>query len=126
MESAQLEVSLVGARRVQQINRRFLKRDRVTDVISFPMDEKPSFPGVPWCLGEIFIATPVACQQASRAGRNLTAQLIRLGVHGLVHLQGLDHERGEKARKVFERRERRYLKFLHSKGLSPWDGLLQF
>lgn len=121
-----LGVSLVGERRIQDLNHRFLKKDRVTDVISFPMDKKPSFPGVPWQLGEIFIALPVARRQAGKAGRKLTTQVIRLGVHGLVHLQGLDHELGPKARKKFEAREKKFLKYLDKKDLCPWDGSLQF
>jgi probable rRNA maturation factor len=126
IKNANVELTLVGEKRIRQMNRRFLKRDRVTDVISFPMEGKPSFAGVPWHLGEIFIATPVARRQAKRAGRNVTAQVIRLGVHGLVHLQGLDHELGAKARRDFEAQERRFLNFLKRKGLCPWDGSLQF
>lgn len=126
MKDAHLEVSLVGETRIRQLNRRFLRRDRVTDVISFPLELWPTFGDVPWHLGEIFIATPVARRQAKIAGRNLTAQIIRLAVHGLVHLQGLDHEKGARAQKKFETKERRFLNHLHKKGLSSWDGLLQF
>jgi probable rRNA maturation factor len=97
MKGAQLEINLVGETRIQKLNRRYLQRNRVTDVLSFPIEKKPVFPGVPWALGEIFIATPVARRQAGRAGRNLTTQVIR-----------------------------RFLNYLHRKGLCPWDGLLQF
>jgi probable rRNA maturation factor len=126
MENAHLEVSLVGEKQIRELNRRFLKRNRVTDVISFPMNIRQVFHHVPWHLGEIFIATPVALHQAKQAGRTVTAQVIRLGVHGLVHLQGLDHEGGREARRLFEARERRFLKFLDRKGFYQWDGLLQF
>lgn len=126
MGEATLEVSLVGEKRIRDLNRQYLGRDRITDVISFPMDPKPPFKGVPWHLGEIFLATPVARRQAAKARRSLTAQVIRLGVHGVIHLQGLDHERSTKARKDFEALEGRYLNYLKKKGWFSWDGSLQF
>lgn len=126
MKNAHVEINLVGETRIQTLNRRYLKRDKATDVLSFPMEKNPSFPGVPWHLGEIFIATPVARRQAKKAGRSLEMQLLRLGVHGLVHLQGLDHDAGVKQRKLFEAREKRFLNFLNKKGFCRWDGSLLF
>lgn len=126
MDRAHIELHLVGEKRIRDLNRRFLRSNRVTDVLSFPCDPTPPFPEGPWMLGEIFIATPVARYQARRARRSLGAQVIRLAVHGLVHLKGLDHEGGPKDRQQFELLERRYLKYLHEKGLMSWDGSLQF
>jgi len=77
-------------------------------------------------LGEIFIATQVARRQAQRAERSLTAQVSRLAVHGFIHLQGFDHEKGKRSKTQFEGLEKKYLSYLKRKGLLAWDGSLQF
>lgn len=121
---ADLELSLVGEVRIRRMNREFRHKDSVTDVLSFPMDAKKPKGGRSWCLGEIVIATPVAKGQAARAGRSLTQQVLRLAIHGLVHLQGHDHETGPRAAKRFHHLESRYLQYLSKKGFMPWDGSL--
>jgi rRNA maturation RNase YbeY len=125
LRGAALELSLVGAARIRALNRKFRRKDRVTDVLSFPLDARAPGKGRPWHLGEIVVALPVARRQAARSGRNLTQQTLRLAVHGLVHLQGHDHERGPAARRNFERLETRYLNYLAKKGWMPWDGSLR-
>lgn len=124
-EKATLELSLVDRRTIRRLNRRYLKKDRVTDVLSFPLDACPPGTGFPWHLGQIVIATPVARVQARESGRTLQQQLTRLAVHGLVHLTGRDHEAGVRARLDFEKLETRCLKYLQRKGLNAWDGGLQ-
>lgn len=121
---AALEVTLVGRARIRALNREYRKKDKVTDVLSFPIDASPPKGGRPWHLGEIVIATPVAKDQARRAGRRLTQQVLRLAIHGFVHLHGLDHEIGAAEAKRFEAYEKKYLHFLAKKGLMPWDGSL--
>ena len=124
--SALVELSLVGEKRIQELNQTFLKKNKVTDVLSFPQDLRPLAPGAPWHLGEIFIATAVARRQASRAQRTLTSQVIRLAVHGLIHLEGWDHEKSKRGKIEFEAMEKKYLSYLKRKGLLAWDGSLQF
>lgn len=125
LAAAELELSLVGERRIRTLNREHRRKDAVTDVLSFPIDARAPKGGRPWCLGEIVIATPVAARQARRARRTLTQQTLRLAVHGLVHLQGYDHELGPRAARHFETLEARYLTYLKRKGLMPWDGSLR-
>lgn len=125
MAKAELDLSLVGATRIRQLNRKFRKKDSVTDVLSFPIDAAAPKGARPWCLGEIVVATPVAQRQALRARRSLTQQILRLAVHGLVHLRGLDHELGPRQARNFEKLETHYLQYLAKKGLMPWDGSLR-
>ena len=125
MARAKLDLSLVGATRIRALNREFRKKDSVTDVLSFPIDAAAPKGGRPWCLGEIVIATPVARRQALRARRSLTQQVLRLAVHGLVHLSGLDHELSSAELRRFEKLETHYLRYLSKKGLMPWDGSLR-
>lgn len=121
---ASVEVSLVGRTAIQRLNKKYRQKDRVTDVLSFPLDARAPKHGGPWHLGEIVICVPVAAQQAKRAARKLSDQLVRLAVHGLAHLGGLDHEAGERQRRGFERLERKWLAHLSKKRLTQWDGSL--
>lgn len=120
-----LEIQLVGKKRMQALNAQFRAKDQVTDVLSFPQDVTAPFKSAPWLLGEIVIATAVAKQQARRANRSLDFQMIRLAIHGFVHLEGLDHEKNHKEKWLFEKRETQYLSFLNKKGWMTWDGSLQ-
>ncbi len=123
---AYLEVNLVGPQTIKRLNRVYRGKARLTDVLSFPLENKPATRQGPWVLGGIVIATSVAKNQAKRAKRRVFDQVMRLAVHGLVHLQGLDHEKNSSERKRFERMEKKYLTFLDRKGMIRWDGLLQF
>ena len=86
-------VAIVPDNHVRQLNRRYRRRDRPTDVLSFPAGE-------PGSLGDIIIAVGVARRQARAAGHSLQAELRVLALHGLLHLLGYDHERdaGQMAR----------------------------
>lgn len=124
--NAELEIHFVGEKKIQQLNNKYLKKNKVTDVLSFPLDWERPFPTLPWQLGSIVICTQVAIKQARRSKRSLEAQVLRLCVHGWVHLSGLDHEKSLQEKQIFEQQEEKYLTFLNHKGLITWDGYLQF
>lgn len=96
------EVSLafVGDRAIQTLNRKFMKKDRPTDVLSFPLGEKG--PDGKYYLGDIVIAVPVAFRQAKEKGHSLDRELRLLAIHGFLHLLGYDHSAGieEEERKL--------------------------
>jgi probable rRNA maturation factor len=82
-------VALVTDARVRALNRKYRRKDKPTDVLSF----EPS---------DIVIARGVAKRQARAAGHSYAAELKILALHGLLHLLGYDHEdpgdRGRMAR----------------------------
>ena len=80
-----MTIALASDQRVRSLNRRYLGKDRSTDVLSFPADE----PGI---LGDVVIALGVAARQARAAGHPLATELRVLALHGLLHLLGYDHE----------------------------------
>jgi probable rRNA maturation factor len=96
------EVSLafVGDRAIRTLNRKFMKKDRPTDVLSFPLGEKG--PDGKYYLGDIVIAVPVAFRQAKEKGHGLDRELRLLAIHGFLHLLGYDHSAGieEEERKL--------------------------
>jgi probable rRNA maturation factor len=103
-----MTIAIVADGRVQQLNRRYRRKDAATDVLSFPAS--PDLPrrsrsatagrprrGTPsderGYLGDVVIAAGVARRQARQAGHSLQHELRVLALHGLLHLLGYDHER---------------------------------
>ena len=75
---------------LRRLNRAYLGRDRVTDVLSFPArgDLEPGRRH----LGDIAISVPRARRQSRRARWSLREEMALLVTHGVLHLMGYDHE----------------------------------
>ncbi|ALA60816.1 rRNA maturation RNase YbeY [Nitrospira moscoviensis] len=101
---SELSIELVGDGRMRRLNRTYRKKDRTTDVLAFPMREARN--PHPVLLGDVVISVPTAARQARQAGRSLDEELAALLIHGVLHLCGYDHERGEREARRMARRER--------------------
>ena len=111
--SAELGILFVGDQRMRGLNRRYRGKDRTTDVLAFAMREavRPEVSRLmPDMLGDVVISIPTAWRQAKEARRSLDEELACLLVHGILHLCGYDHERGEKEARRMHRRERMILR----------------
>ena len=94
--AGEVGVVLVSDRTIRDLNRRFRGRDTPTDVLAFPLSE-----GRTSCepFGDVVISHETARRQARRCRARLEAEILRLLVHGTLHLCGYDHhERREAAR----------------------------
>lgn len=80
----EISLVLVGEAKIKALNKKYLNRDRVTDVLSFED------------LNEIFICLPQAKRQSKLLKTPLKSELMRLLVHGIVHLKGYEHEKSAK------------------------------
>ena len=80
-----LSIAIVSDRRMRALNRQFRGKDAVTDVLSFPSDERGF-------LGDIVIAAGVSNRQAKEAAHSAQTEVKVLALHGLLHLLGYDHE----------------------------------
>jgi len=92
-QSARGEVSiaLISDAQIRALNRMYRRRDRATDVLSFPADRSSPHADRDWPLGDVAIATGVARRQARAAGHSYATELKVLALHGLLHLLGYDH-----------------------------------
>lgn len=68
--------------KVQALNRRFRKKDKPTDVLSFPGAQR----------GDIAICAEIARRNAARLGHSVMEEIKVLVLHGMLHLAGYDHE----------------------------------
>jgi len=84
---ARVTVRFVGAREGRALNRTYRGPDHATNVLTFVYDS-----GVP-LAGDIVVCLPVARNEARAQRKRLRAHLAHLVVHGMLHLQGYDHER---------------------------------
>ncbi len=96
----EVSVYFCGERRMRTLNRRYRRKDRPTDVLSFPAGQGA-------LLGDIVISVPYAARQARRRRERPSAELDRLLLHGYLHLLGYDHETDEGQMDALESRLRR-------------------
>mgnify|MGYP002624234088 CR=1 FL=1 len=102
--TAHLGLSLVGDSRMRRLNRTYRNGDYATDVLAFPTrplkgQEEP-------VLGDVVICLPTAWGQAATFGNTPDQEVLRLLIHGILHLLGYDHERSPKEAKRMQRKER--------------------
>ena len=102
----QITVRIVDADEGQALNRDYRGKDYATNVLSFPYDTDPIV------CGDLVICSPVVEREAREQGKPLHAHYAHLVVHGLLHLQGYDHETGEQDAIAMESRERIVLQSL--------------
>ena len=88
----------------RRLNREYRGRDYPTNVLTFIYDGAP-------LAGDVVICAPVVAREAREQGKSSEDHYAHLVVHGLLHLQGEDHEDPGEARRM-ERRERSILKRL--------------
>lgn len=99
LEDAELSVLLVDDEGIRVLNREHRKKDKPTDVLSFPQPKpKYSVPGMPRLLGDVVISLPTALRQARSRKRELMPEVRFLLAHGILHLIGHDHANPEEKR----------------------------
>lgn len=102
--NTELEIIFLSDNAIKSINRRYKKRDRPTDVLSFSLDS----------LGEIFISLDTALSNSRVYKTEFPEEAVRYVIHGILHLFGYDDE-SPKARSRMSAKEDRILKSLCEK-----------
>lgn len=92
LENPEISLAFVDTRTIRRLNRRFLKQDAPTDVLSFPVGKRSA--DGKYYLGDIIISVPQAFRQCLGQAHGLETEMIDLAVHGFLHLLGYDHGRG--------------------------------
>lgn len=104
---ARVSVTFVGRDGMRRLNRDYKHRDAPTDVLAFPL----AGPG--GLVGDIYLCPWVARREAAAQRVPVRQELIRLVVHGTLHVLGHDHpENGLRERSPMWRRQERYVKAL--------------
>ena len=84
------------------LNHEYRGKNYATNVLSFSYEQAPVF-------GDLVLCVPVVLREAKEQGKSITTHFAHLIVHGMLHLQGYDHESGEQEAKQMESKEREVL-----------------
>lgn len=107
VEDAIFNIIIVDEEKIQELNREYRNIDRVTDVISFALEDDQTFIDVNCrVLGDIYICFKKALDQSKEYGHSLLREISFLSVHGLLHLLGYDHMKKEDEEVMFDLQER--------------------
>jgi probable rRNA maturation factor len=94
----ELSLALVDDAEMAELNQRHRSRRGPTDVLSFSLLEGPHTRHRGALLGDVVISVDTAARQARRSRRPLDDELLRLLIHGVLHLLGHDHAEPAEAR----------------------------
>ena len=95
----EISIVLVSGTKIRELNRKYRKINRVTDVLAFD-------------YGEIFICLPQAERQAKQLGHSLKKELAILLIHGILHLAGYDDEKKLDYNKMVRKQEELWQKII--------------
>ncbi len=98
----EITIRLVDPDEGQELNAEYRGKDYATNVLSFPYDTEPVV------VGDLVICPSVVAREAAEQNKPLAAHYAHLTVHGMLHLQGWDHEEDDAAQEM-EDEERKIL-----------------
>lgn len=87
-------LAFVGKDEMQKLNKKYRKKDKPTDVLSFNFNEGNN-------LGEIVICPEIVKEKGEK--------MMEVFIHGILHLLGYDHEKSEKEAQIMEEKQKEYL-----------------
>lgn len=102
----ELTVVLADDAFIRELNKTYRGKNKATNVLSFAGEENH--------LGDIILAYETIAREANEQGKSFKHHAMHLIVHGVLHLQGYDHERNKDA----EAMERKEIKILKKLGIS--------
>lgn len=116
---AEIDITVVDADTIREMNAEYRDKDSVTDVLSFPMyefyngepreelDEEPDTGCV--MLGDMILCYTRACEQAEEFGHSAARECGYLTTHSMLHLLGYDHERNDEDTRLMRSKEEEYM-----------------
>jgi len=100
---AEVTVRFVASAEGRTLNRDYRGKDHATNVLSFPYESGEQI------TGDLVLCLPVVEREAQEQGKSQEAHFAHLIVHGMLHLQGYDHEIGKDDAERMEAMEREIL-----------------
>jgi probable rRNA maturation factor len=101
-ESESISLAFVSKEEIRKLNKEFRRKDKPTDVLSFDLKEEGY-------LGEIIICPEVVKNNAKKYGVSEKSEIIKVFIHGILHLCGYDHEKNKTEEKKMDNKQNFYL-----------------
>ncbi len=112
LRASLISCAVVSDAEIRAVNRRFLDHDRVTDIITFPLEEDP-------LEAELVISADTARRQAREYRVTVREECARLAIHGILHLSGHDDRSEEDRRRMKQREDQLLRRFLSRNRARP-------
>jgi probable rRNA maturation factor len=90
VDEAEISVALLADGQMAELNRDYLDHEGTTDSISFALHEEGEAP-----LGDVYVGVEQAVRQAAEFGATPGEEVLRIAIHGTLHVLGYDHPAGE-------------------------------
>jgi len=84
LNGKEINIVLTDKRIIRNLNKKFRNEDKATDVLSFPLDSE--------IFGELWVCPSVILQNSKNYKEKFDRELLRIVIHGLLHLCNLDHK----------------------------------
>ena len=103
VERGEIALTFLSDDRIREMNHSYLGRDYVTDVIAFSLEAV----GTGGPMGDIYVGAAQAARQAEELDVPVDEEVVRLAIHGTLHVLGHDHPEGEtrEESELFRRQE---------------------
>lgn len=111
-EFGNLEIIFLRRSELRKLNSEHLAHDYETDILTFDISDDEKYKDA-----QIFISPEVVSENAGRFGSDFETELMRVVVHGLLHLSGYD-DQDKTSKTVMRKKENKYLNILHNAGKS--------
>lgn len=105
LEKVEFNIIFVDSKTIHEINKTYRNVDRVTDVISFALEDNKTIELDHRLLGDIYICIEKAEEQAKEYGHSFLRELSFLTIHGLLHLLGYDHMEKSEEEIMFKKQD---------------------
>jgi probable rRNA maturation factor len=101
--AAHISVTFLGQAAMQRLNREYKRHDRPTDVIAFALPQPDGT-----VAGDVYLCRGVAAREAHHRSIPVRQELLRLVIHGTLHVLGHDHpeDKGRERSSMWKRQER--------------------
>ncbi|HEU0050877.1 MAG TPA: rRNA maturation RNase YbeY, partial [Patescibacteria group bacterium] len=106
-------VRFVSKEEISKLNQQYRRKKNPTDVLSFGQPVHGSMPSTEWSLGDIVICPAFAKQEAKRRGLPWQEELVRLLIHGTLHLFGFDHQTKKDELRMYRLQEQCVERVMH-------------
>ena len=107
-KNQEFSILLTNRKKMKQLNYRFRKKNKATDVLSFPLRE---FPSNKFYIGDIAICFEIINKRSKLSNFNI--EFDKMWIHGYFHLIGYDHRKLKDFKKM-TKKENLVLNFLHN------------
>ena len=105
VDNAEFNIIFVSSDKIHEINKEYRGIDRVTDVISFALEDNLDIELDHRLLGDIYICVERAEEQAKEYEHSFLREISFLMIHGLLHLLGYDHMKEDEEKIMFGKQE---------------------